>query len=214
MIPHPPKVFAIEALVANQLSQRGRARLDRHLAKCEMCSAALSAAREYQRLRETARELPMPELSWERLERALDQNVAPHSQPVQAGRNGKLVALVPLLAIAATFVIGWVGISGQREAARLAARTQTPAAQEQSKPADEPAIQGWVTLGAQASHAPGSTVSEGETLRTGPEEELHVHLAANTGILLAPDSELIVTQLRAHRVRLTLVQGGVSNVVR
>ncbi len=218
MTPHAPKLFALEALVADQLSGPGRARIERHLSRCEACRAALGAVREYARVRDSARELPMPELAWEQMERALDRdllNVAErkHASPPHAGRNGKLLALaLPILAIAATVVIGWVGISGQREAAQLAARTQTKQAQPVTPV--EGAATGWVTLGRLETHASGSPVIEGATLRTGRDEELHVHLGTGTGIVLAPDSELLIVRLTEHTVRLSLVRGGVSSTVR
>ncbi len=218
MTPHAPKLCALEALVADRLSQRGRARIERHLAACDTCRAALSAVREYAKLRESARDLVMPELPWERMERALDTDAA---QREQTARSGKLLALaLPLLAIAATVVIGWVGISGQRQAQeqaqeqaqQVATGTQLPT--PPAVQAVDPVIAGWVTLGAPATHAPGMEVIEGATLRTGAGEELHVRLTDETGIVLAPESALIVSQLRKHSVRLTLLHGGVSSMVR
>lgn len=207
---HPPKLYALEALVAQKLSEQGRRRIERHLAGCEICRAALSGVREYALLRDAARDVPMPELSWERMEKALDA-------PLRSERpgNGKILAIaLPMLAVAATVLIGWIGISQQENAASVASHDRAPAAQAPHIAQVEPAVVGWVTAGATDVRPTGSRVAEGDVLRTRMGEELHVRLADGTGIVLWQDSELAVARLRAHQVLLSLAKGSVSSVVK
>ncbi len=206
---HPPKLYALEALIEKRLSEQGQRRIERHLAGCETCRAALSSVREYATLRDAARDLPMPELSWARMERAIH---APLRS--QHPGNSKIFAIaLPMLAIAAAILIGWMGISQQRKAATVASKAaRRPAQTERAVPV-EPRVVGWVTAGAADVRPTGSPVAEGDVLRTRTGEELHVRLSDNTGIVLWQDSELTVSRLRAHEVSLSLGHGGVSSVV-
>jgi ferric-dicitrate binding protein FerR (iron transport regulator) len=209
MSEHAPKLAAIEALVEGRLSARARARLETHLASCETCRRARDAVREYAAMRDAARALPVPELSFEALERKIEANPTPRRT------QGKWIAIaLPVLALVATVVIGWVGISGQREAQELAARsaprTQPVRDAAQSEAVSAPRT-GQVTLA--MGEASLGEVREGMRLETGPREELHVRLGAGSGILLWPDSALEVTRLRGAEVLLTLQKGRVSNEV-
>lgn len=208
---HPPKLYALEAKLEGLLSERSEQYLDRHLRQCDTCQAALRAMQEYRSLRDAARKVDLPELSFERFEQKLAQErkAAP---AVATGSKGKLIAIaLPVLAIAATVLIGFIGISGQREVAQRATVPQV-SAPEQPPVVEDARLKGWVTAG--ASGAFSQAIEEGATLRTGSGEELQVHLADNTGIVLGADTELTLTRLRAHEIRLSLVRGSVWNTVR
>ncbi len=209
MSEHAPKLAAIEALLEGRLSAQARARLEAHLAACETCRRARDAVREYAAMRDAARALPMPELSFEALAHRLD------ASPTPKRTSGKWIAVaLPVLSLVATVIIGWVGISGQREAQELAARSapRTQPVRDAARSDSVSAPQtGQITL-AMAETALGD-VREGMRLETGPNEELHVRLRAGTGILLWPDSALEITRLRGAEVLLTLLKGRVSNEV-
>jgi hypothetical protein len=122
----------------------------------------------------------------------------------------------PVLALAATFAIAWLGISGAPDAA------QQPSARA---PAAQPVLPvvGRVTLIAGAAlralddrEVPldlHSEIREGDVLVTGRDAALHVALGPRTGFALGPQSRLRVAELRSARTRLELVVGSVANQV-
>jgi hypothetical protein len=145
----------------------------------------------------------------------------PHAvaRPGSAG-SGRMIAIAwPLLAVAATLVIAWLGASGVPD--------QVPSATPQAARAPvEPAalaLVGRVTLiagAASLSLGDHSTrvdlhteIREGSLLVTERDALLHVALGAGTGFVLGPESRLRVVELRAGRTRLELVVGSVANQV-
>jgi hypothetical protein len=217
---HAPKYAALEAYHQQRLSPEGKRRMERHLQTCETCRDALRAVESYEALRHEARAEELPELAWERLERALDAAPA-HAAPAQqpSRRSGKIIALAwPVLAVAATFMLGWFA---HREA-------RTPQAVPSAAPAVEVkqarALEGWVTLahvdteleraGERAPGQVGAAVVEGMILRTGPHAELQVALGDGSGLIVEPSSELWVAELREHAVRFEVRRGSALHEVR
>jgi anti-sigma factor RsiW len=228
---HAPRLFALEALVAGRLSAAGTARLERHLAACATCSAALQAVREYDGLRQAARDDAPPELAWERLEKALDREAkAPPAVTDGAfsvrrrqpeSRNGRWVALAwPVLAVAAVLVIAWISKHGQDQVAR-----RGPVAAVVPSPAAEVAlIEGHVTLvmgraervreGERAPLVAGDVLREQDAILASEGAAVHVALADGSGFALAASSELSLERLRTDSVLLRLVRGDVASEVR
>ncbi len=222
---HAPKQRALEAYAEELLSPPARKRVEAHLSLCSCCRECLGAIRAYALLREQAAAELAPELSWERLERALDaprgRNIAPAPRGREPSRNGRVVALVwPLLAVAATLVVAWLGVSGSPDA-------PPPTQQRAERPhvqASELAMIGRVTLIAGAARLErgdlgwpidlNSEIREGSLLITERNAELHVALGAETGFVLGPESRLRVLELRAGRTRLELVVGRLANRVK
>jgi len=60
---HPPKTAALLAYAEGALSDRGRARVDRHLAACGTCRRTLAAIQTYDSLVDEARETPLEVLA-------------------------------------------------------------------------------------------------------------------------------------------------------
>jgi hypothetical protein len=235
---HAPKQHALEAYAEQLLSPPGRARVEAHLVRCASCRAGLSAVRAYALLREQAAAETAPEPSWEQLERALarepmvetraDVRAPPEQSPRAAarpgsGRSGRVIAIAwPLLAVAATLVIAWLGVSGAPD---HAPSTSTSNTEQASRLAEPPALAlvGRVTLIAgAASLALGdhsapidlhTEIREGSLLGTERDAVLHVALGAGTGFVLGPESRLRVVELRAGRTRLELIVGSVANQV-
>ncbi|WP_053233593.1 AgmX/PglI C-terminal domain-containing protein [Sandaracinus amylolyticus] len=72
---HSPKIGALLALQERRLSAAGRARIERHLAGCDVCRQALAAMALYDRIADEARDEAPPELDWSRMELALEREV-------------------------------------------------------------------------------------------------------------------------------------------
>jgi hypothetical protein len=234
MAVHAPKYLALEAYAEKRLSPAGAQRMERHLEGCSGCREALSAVGRYATLRQDVQAEPVPELSWERLAAALDQPQQAQSLEARAAAGvvradsrphaGKVIALAwPVLALAATFLLGFMALSESRErAARVVPRTAPPVI---VAPAEEEAFsEGWVTLaageaeleaeGRRAAARPGLAVREGASLRTGKQAEVHVALVGETGIVLEGESEFQVTRLRVRSLELTLRRGRVFQQVK
>lgn len=221
---HAPKLLALEAYADARLSPRAHAYVARHLTRCATCRAALADVRAYAQLREEARAEAIPELGWQRLEAALDAGptlAAAGAKVAAPARRltGKWIALAwPVLAVAATLVIAWLG----RQQPGVTA--PAPVAQNMAPaPAAPQLLIGWVSLVAgsatlthDASEAPltlASRVQEGDLLSTAASARLHVQLGNATGFALAPNTRLRVTTLRAADVALELLTGRVDNRV-
>jgi hypothetical protein len=216
---HAPKFLALEAYAGGLLSTRATAQVERHLARCAECRQALAQVRAYAVLREDARAEQPAAPSWEQLEAALAN--APQVAPAPARRkSGRLIALAwPLLAVAATLAIAWLGRSGP-----LALDGAQPVARPAATPAPEaPKLIGWVSLlagSASIEHAGtrnpvtlDTPIQEGDTLRTAAAAQLHVAFGVETGFALAPESELQIRRLRVGETELALAAGRLTNQV-
>jgi|GEM_PF-1506328 len=223
---HSPKQMALEAYAAHRLSAPGSRRLERHMHACAACQRTLEAMQTYAELRAEAQHEVVPELSWERLERALDQRAEPDTTPGPAapaqraeklrGNTGKLVALAwPVLALAATFVFGYLARSERTQpelTARSAPAVSAPIALEAES-------QGWITLvagqveleidGARSPAQPGQVVHERARIFTGRDAEAHVALSDGSGLIVSAEAELSLGRLREHSVALELRAGEV-----
>jgi hypothetical protein len=227
---HAPKHCALEAYAQQLLSPRANAQLERHLAGCSTCREALAGVRAYAQLRAEAQAEAPAEfgsradprastLSWERLEAALAAKPKSASAAPRRRNAGKLIALSwPLMAVAATLAIAWLGKSGMDD--------PRPSRPHASAPAPAPEAQkvlGWVSLlagsatlehdGAQSEITLDTPIQEGDILRTGARTSLHVALPSETGFALAADSELRVARLRVGETGLALARGRVANRV-
>lgn len=234
---HAPKLRALEAYAVELLSTPGRARLERHLGSCPRCREALDAVRSYALLREEATSGEVPLLGWERLEAALEASerepalanpsASPNIDLLRPQRDagkpgmGKVIAMAwPLLAVAATLAIVWLGVSGNPPP--QVARTPTQVSVPNTAPT--PAflvghvslLAGAVTLevdGAQLPLRLGSEVREGARLITSPGASVHIVVREGTGFALSADTNLRVAELRANGVQLELAGGSVASQV-
>jgi hypothetical protein len=231
---HAPKLLALEAYAAGLLSAAGVARLERHLSGCARCNEALAHVRSYALLREEAERSDVPLLDWERLEAALDGPAhdasandvqmgasVPRAQQPARRRSGKLIALAwPVLAVAATLVFAWIGMSGQpAPEASAPAHTQpaaTPTTSAETLTAQITLLAGNVTLEQDGVARPltlSSEVHEGARLVTAPGAALHVTWSSGTGFALGEASGLRLAKLRRDEVELQLEHGRVANQV-
>lgn len=216
---HAAKQAALEAYAGDKLSPAGRKRVDRHLASCDVCRALLGQIRAYALLREDAQSAPLPELSWERMSAALDKPLPVPSHP--KSRTGALVALAwPLLSVAATLLIAWIGMTGGPEIAPKLAVKDTPSVMPTR---EEQALTGRVTLvagkvyiersGERIPLTLGSVIEEHALLVSEPGATAHVMLRDSTGFVLGSDSRLHVAELREQGIHLELTTGSVHSRV-
>ncbi len=226
--PHTTKLRALGAYAQGRLSSQGETRLKRHLRECDACRRMLVTVETYDQLRREAQRESPPALPWERLEQALlaepVSGESPRAQAASHGApkvSGKLIALAwPVLALAATVLLG---LMAWRE-------RPVPVAQPVSSPAssvvavEEARIRGTVTLvagdvqieaaGARARAALGQAVEEGARLVTAADAEVHLALEGGGGIVVEPESHLLVRRLREHSAELVLRAGSVYQRVR
>jgi hypothetical protein len=224
---HAPRLFALEALVAGRLSPAGTARLERHLATCETCRAALKAVHSYEALRSEARGLEAPDLAWEKLEQALARETAPVTDGAFSvrtrvqPRNGRWVALAwPVLAVAATLVVAWISMQGQPQEAPRAERP----VQGVAPVAEAALIEGRATLiegrvervrdGERTALLLGDVLREHDRLITAEGSAIHAALADGSGFALGASSELALRALRSNGAKLQLVRGELASHVR
>ncbi|MFT3922663.1 MAG: AgmX/PglI C-terminal domain-containing protein [Myxococcales bacterium] len=224
---HRPKQMALEAYAQRRLSGAGKLRVERHLRACLACQQMLDTIFTYEDLRAEAVHEPAVELSWERLEQALDQAPSEGRTPARPAApaapkvSGKLIALAwPVLALAATFVFGYLALS-ERHAPEVA-RPSVP--QTLPQPVAEAASHGWITLvaagaeleiaGQRTPAQPGQLVPEGARILTRQGAEVHVALAGGSGIIVEAESEIEIARLREHSVQLNVRAGAVFQQVR
>src|SRR5690606_29359211 len=86
-VTHRPKTAALLAYADGALSDAGRARLERHLARCEVCRRELAAMKLYERMAEDARETPAPEGDYARMELTRARAAPRVSQEIRIGRR-------------------------------------------------------------------------------------------------------------------------------
>lgn len=218
MSEHRPKSAALGAYAEGQLSAEGRARVERHLAECELCRRELAAVRAYRAMTFAARTTPPPDLDFARLERRL----AEEAQRI-SGENA-LRTRRPVWPLA----IGLAAAAGLG-ALYLAWPSAPPAQVDRQPPAaplEEPepaALSPVVTLAAGTALAfgdeagralePGAALMEGERLETGDDGLVHVRLADGTGLVLGPSSALTLSRARQEEVTLSLARGRVTSLV-
>lgn len=216
---HTAKQAALEAYAADKLSAAGRARVERHLAGCDVCRGLLAQVRAFALLREDAQTEPLPELSWERMAAALDKPLPVPAKP--RSRTGALVALAwPLMAVAAAVLIAWIGMTGGPETTPQVAVKTVPTVMPTR---EELPLIGRVTLvagnvyiersGERRPVTLGSTIEEHALLVSEPGATAHVVLREGTGFVLGEDSRLHVAELRQQGIHLELTTGSVYSRV-
>ncbi|HEX6242635.1 MAG TPA: FecR domain-containing protein, partial [Polyangiales bacterium] len=239
---HAPKQRALEAYAAELLSPAATLRLERHLAGCDGCSQTLLQVRAYAQLRDEAMVSQPAQLTWERLEAALDAAVPPNAAAAEGSRHagdggaaagpatprraaarpatpGKWIALAwPVLAVAATLVIGWIGLSGapapQPQSVAPTAAVSAPAVAAGVGRVTLVAGEVWLEReGARTPLALASEVPEGARVITGAGGVVHVVLGEGTGFALAPEGSVQLASFRAGSVDLTLERGSLANQV-
>jgi hypothetical protein len=214
---HEPKLAALAAYRTRQLGVAGRARIERHLADCAVCSEALAGMRSYAQLTEEAFALPTPSIDWSRMELPLRR------EATRLARRQRRWAMP--LALAAVAAVGLL-------LAQQAARPGIPPAP--ARPSLVPAraipsiatflhveitaiagaVEGVDEHGQRVPFDLSSSPSEGWVLETASQSELHLALEGTAALIVAPGSQLALRRLRRGDVILDLTRGKVVNHVR
>ena len=216
MSEHAPKLRALRALHAQQLSAAGSAQLERHLAGCAVCHEALRGLRLAERLLDEARS-GEPELDFARLSAGLERRLSRERRL----RFLRSAAVLPLAAAAAA-VFTWL---------RQAPPAETPPPEPPLARAPEPlllpaepAFEASVTaLAGRGTLQPlrGEAVAlgidlplhEGDRVQLEAESLAHLRLDRASGCVLGPDTELELRSLRSGETELALVRGRVTSRV-
>lgn len=225
---HGPKTAALIAYADDLLSERGRARLERHLAGCATCRKELASILLYERMAREARTTEAPRVDYARLERTLAEEAERMSRALVRARRGRWAART-VLALAAAGLLAlaasWPSPEPELGATTLGLerRDEPPPPAETPTP-ESASLAPVVTLAAgqvssvevDGTERPlrvGSPLLEGDRLRSGAESLLHLRLSRGTGLVLAAESEVELARIRVDAVELALREGRIDQVV-
>lgn len=213
---HTPKMAALRAEAAGLLSGEGRARLLKHVARCEICAEHLRGARRFHAIVSRATGQPVVDESGA-VQRVMVRNrLAQRRARVQWGG----------LAVAAGVLIAVLIANRGSEDERVAA--VKPAPPPVQAPATAPAESALLTVTVTALRgdvkllAPASAeralsiedaVLEHGVLRTGAQASVDLALGEVANVHVGAESELALDAIRSDRVALRLTRGEVSNAV-
>lgn len=224
MSTHRPKTAALIAYAEGLLSAKGRVRVERHLAECATCRRELAAVMLYDRMADDAREAPVPEVDFDRMEMTLAREAQRISQEIQIVKRRRPWAWIAVAAAAAAAL----AVYAAWPAPEAPVASEEPAPREVvDEPAEQPApaaaLSPVVTLAAgQAERVEGSeavalsageVLHEGQRVRTGADGVAHVRLSDGTGFVASADTELSLSRAREDAVELSLSRGRVDNTV-
>lgn len=208
---HEPKLAALLALDAGVLSSDGRRRIHAHLEGCAICREALQVVGDYAQLQAEVQALPTPEVDFASMELPLRRE-ARRIADASSTSSGPMLAAV---AIAAAVLLGvWLRGGVQPDASgTLAAGPQRP--QPSAAPVTA-ALEASLTAIAGKAQLDGATatlagrVTTGAILETAAGGTLHVRLSSGTGVVLGPDSRLVLEEAREGAITLQLARGSVD----
>lgn len=227
---HRPKTAALLAYAEGVLSAKGRARVERHLSRCEVCRRELCAIRAYDELADAAREAPMPAVDFAKMELALAseaRRISGQIATVERRRPWLALGVVAAAAALALAFFEWpaeptVAAAPAGGGAAPAADLAEPGGSEAPALAAEP-LSPVVTLAAGTTEAltgararalePGGTLEEGDRVRTGEDGVVHVRLASGTAFVAERSTELSLARAREDAVELALEHGRVASAV-
>ncbi len=211
---HSAKTAALIAYDLGVLSDAGRARLDRHLAGCALCTAKLTAIRAYEQLRIEATEQRWPEPNWNSMELTLRREAKAAATETRLERAGARNALYGGFAAAAAILLAMVGGSMWPHGAATPSADTAPIAYDEGAPR-----QGTVTaiaghaMGDAHALALGDTVSEDARLVTSAASTTHLRLGDGTGFVLAADTTVTLERSRERATVLRLESGRITSRV-
>jgi hypothetical protein len=211
-----PKLAALLAYEANELSADGRRRLEKHLERCDVCSETRRSMKVYDALAKDVR----------RVEPTLDGGVEMvlRREAKRISKQTRAIALQPrqiaygaagALAAAAAFVLGITQIDVAPEAARRERDRVAPTVETASIAGEITAAGGEAYVRRIAGLVPasvGEPVRESDVLET-RNGRIHARLGSGTGIVLAPATAIRVVRLRDGETQVALDHGRLSNAV-
>jgi ferric-dicitrate binding protein FerR (iron transport regulator) len=211
-----PKLAALLAYDAGELSAEGRRRLERHLERCDVCAETRRSMKVYDAIASDIRKLdPVVdatshvELSLRREAKKIAAETRARVFRPRAIAYGALAAL----AAAAVFVLG---------VAQFDPDGRSSASVDHATSIENARVEGEITAAGGETFARGiaglvpmsvgDVVRESATLET-RDGRLHARLAEGTGIVLGPATSVRVDRLREGETRLLLQRGRLSNEV-
>jgi TonB family protein len=222
-VTHRPKTAALVAYAEDLLSERGRTRLERHLAGCEVCRRELSAILLYEQVSDDARRAPVPEVDFDRMERVLAQEAERVSREIVRARRRPSWTWGALALAAAALVALYLAWPTDQAPAPVAEGPVEPAGGVTPSPAESAPLRPVVTLAAgQVERVDGSgartlragdALPEGSVVRTPADGVLHARLSDGTGVVVQAGSELRLVRAREDQVLLELTRGRVDSAV-
>ena len=212
---HEPKLAALRQLAAGRLSERGRQRLLRHVARCEPCRTALEGLRRFEVLaHETAASEP-PAIEWARIE------AAALSAAQSELRRRRVRRWLPAIAAAALVVLGLQLWRAQPQTEPLARRpavapapTTAPAAVAVEITALVGAVHARLPDGRTIELSLDSRPEPGWTIETGAGAEAHLSLADTAQVLVPGEASLLLDRLAPDAIALGVARGNVVSKVR
>lgn len=195
--PHLPKTGALIAYDAGALSAAGRARLERHLAGCDVCRDELASVRLWTRESTRIRALSeRPPVDFAKMELAIVREAGVEARRARSERSQRSLGVaIPICAVAAAALLT-VGLS--RMAGPIVRPSGPPSASTVADLGPRTPFVPTVTLAAGDARIVRDTISRaasagevmevGETLEVG-DGEAHVRFADHTGLVaLGPTS--------------------------
>jgi ferric-dicitrate binding protein FerR (iron transport regulator) len=237
-VTHSPKIAALTALHEGLLSPKGRARLEAHLAICEICREAQGSMVLFERISGDIRTSQTPEVDWEKVARRLDEKIAVEraAMPAKAPKKLRWGASLAVVSAAAALLY-WISVDTDSPAmveapspARLSRAPSRVEPTRRARIAREPQIMddtahliATVTLragdvriredGIEHSADVDDQLVEGAAIETELDSELHLRIATRTGIALSEESHVRFAVLRDENVVLALERGHIASVV-
>jgi ferric-dicitrate binding protein FerR (iron transport regulator) len=190
------EVSALWAYAAGELSAEGAARVEKHLSECAGCRAELEAVRASQRLLQSARQAPAPEVDWARVTDGVNDAAARRA----AFRPGWLRlalagGMAAALALGGVWLVRWP--SGQAPEASPEVTVGPASVVEGAREA---------ARGPEAL-APGTRVNSGDVVETSAAGHAVLRLPEESRVRLAPASSVRLAAARRETVKLVLDRG-------
>lgn len=194
MTSHAPKTGALIAYEGGLLSAKGRARVERHLAGCDVCQRELAVIRLYDEQADAIREAPAPALDWSKMELALEREAS--VQAKKHRRQWMLPAAGVVLAAAAAVLLALEPPPSAPPTTGLASVVPQPTPMPIAPAPASSSYDAFVTLVAGASEvraesgtstaALGHRIAAGDTLATSDTGSLHFALGTAPADATAP----------------------------
>lgn len=223
---HQPKTAALIALEEDLLSPKGKERLLRHLAGCDVCRAEQAAMRVYDGLVEDVKALPVPEVNWDKMDLALRREAREQAKIAKAEKSNSYAPLFGIAAAAAlvAVAVSRFGAAGSGDTTVASTHVDPVSNHADSVVPDNDGdpIVGVVTAIAGGVHrdtetgpilAMGDSIAEGARLLSDSTAELHARMLEGTGFVLSGSSDVTITKARENAVEMTLAAGEVSSQV-
>jgi FecR protein/Putative zinc-finger len=218
LAPHVPKLRALEALHAGQLSDAGRARVTKHLSTCDPCRHVFRGLRLHAHMMTEVR-AEAPAIDFTGIELALRQEASRRS------RQRRTQRYAPWLAVAAAALLILTLRWQDTRTASTPPHAQPTTAPSRPAPDTAP-LTAYVTVVSGAAELRSSrgkpspltihsSIHQGDALMLHPVAHAELHLDEGTGVALEGPGLATFEALRRDTIDVSLADGGaITSVVR